>query len=225
MIVAPPHIQRFTTQPLVAHLDPAMELAMAYAFEFVVTASVGGMYVVRRPVLPLPPLPAHGRLPYVHPAVRAQRAWYDDVMHQSVLDTALALPLTRVHVLAAYLADGWTPTLYEHAVEISGRMQDDGVDPLTADRRAVGHVRRAATVPRVCATCRHYWQLQPRAAFGACQQHHTTVHPEDAAPTCYRQAPTLDVVNAARAYLPPAPVPPALHRAAYPYAPTPEPAP
>ena len=222
MIVAPPHIQRFTTQPLVAHVDADTHAAIVAAFEFVVQAGVGGMHVLRRPVLPVPVSPGHGRLPLVHPAIRAQRAWYDALRRDPVVDPAFALPLARVYVFAAYLTDGWTPAMYEHAAEVSGRMQDDGIDPDTADRRAVVQARTAATVPRVCATCRHYWQLQARAAFGACQQHQTTIRPEDPAPDCYRQAPTLDVVNAARPYLPPAPWPRTWKRAPYPFTPAPD---
>lgn len=217
MIIAPPHIAQFTTQPLVAHLPPAMEHALVCAFEFVVQSGVGGMYVLRRPIAPLPPLDGVGRLPLVHPAVRAQRAWYDAARGDPIPDTALNTPLARVAVYAAYLADGWTPALHERAAEISGQLQDDGVPVARADADAVKRVRALATVPRVCATCRHYWQLNPHATHGACRRHDTTISPEHDAPDCYRQAPTRDAVDAARAYLPPAPLPTTWHRPAYPY--------
>ena len=224
MIVSPPHIARVTALPLVAHLSDDLTLALACAFEFVVQSGVGGMHVLRRPVAPLPPLDGVGRLRHVHPAVRAQRAWYDAARGDPLIDTALATPLARVAVYAAYLADGWTPALHERAAEISGQLQDDGTPTERADREAVRRVRALSRVPRVCATCRHYWQLHPTATHGACRRHDTPITPEHLAPQCYDQAPTVEAVQAAYASLPPAPLPTTWHRVAYPYTPT-QPAP
>lgn len=109
----------------------------------------GGHRVLR---VPCSPMPHKGG---VHPVTAALRA-----------DPARPA-LDRVAIYAAFHAFGWTPAMYDYAMERAGAALADGRTPVDADGDAVRAARLAFDVPRSCAACAH-WDRQGTAKFGAC---------------------------------------------------------
>lgn len=168
--------------PLITNLDASTRERINSAFHY-----VEGARVLRTPLrsITVPDtVPARAAL---HPVVRARMA-ADDEWLGVVVDRALAAPLARAAVFAAYLAYEWTPDLYDYAVEKAGQLLADGMPRVDADRRAIALARMADRVPRTCGTCRYHRLLSTTARRGVCEVHETTVDAAQEGPACWARA-------------------------------------
>lgn len=167
---------------LATNLDATARAAIDRAFHV-----VDGARVLRTPLhaIALPDTVSERRA--LHPVARARMA-ADDELLGVVVDRALAAPLARAAVFAAFLAYDWSPALYDRAVEKAGQLLNDGVPLLAADRRAIALVRAGDRVSRTCGTCRYHRLLSATARRGVCERSETTVEAGQDGPDCWVRA-------------------------------------